>query len=92
MGPEIPALSAAFPQDVRKWDFERAGHRKERACQLALELLGRDENVRAVTLIADKLIELATIDYDHIGVLMQLADGDCSEEEYHQYLEFRTDV
>lgn len=70
-------------------DFERAGHRKERASELALELLGSDENVRALRLIADKLIELTTIDHDHIGVLIELADGDCSEEEYHEYLELR---
>lgn len=71
-------------------DFERAGHRKERACELALELLRRDENVRAVQLIVDKLLELNIIDYDHIGVLLELADGECSEEEYREYLEFRT--
>jgi ATP-dependent Zn protease len=70
-------------------DFERAGHRKERACELALELLGRDENVRAVRLIADKLLELSTIDHDHIGVLIELADGECSEDEYREYLELR---
>lgn len=71
-------------------DFERAGHRKERACELSLEMLCRDENVRAVQLIADKLLEIKTIDYDHLGVLMELADGECSEEEYREYLEFRT--
>jgi hypothetical protein len=70
-------------------DFERAGHRKERACDLALELLGRDENVRAVRLIADKLVELSTIDYDHIGVLIEIADGECSEDDYLEYLELR---
>jgi len=71
-------------------DFERAGHRKDSACELALDLLGREENVRAVHLVADKLMELRVIDYDHISVLIELADGECSEEEYREYLEFRT--
>ena len=71
-------------------DFERAGHRKERACELALELLSRDENVKAVQLIADKLLELNIIDYDHLGVLMEIADGECSEAEYRDYIGLRT--
>jgi len=70
-------------------DFERAGHRKELACELALELMGRDSNARAVRLIADKLLELTTVDHDHIGVLIEIADGECSEEEYREYLVLR---
>ena len=70
-------------------DFERAGHRKELACELALELMGLDSNVRAVRLIADKLLELTTLDHDHIGVLIEIADGECSEEEYREYLDLR---
>jgi hypothetical protein len=70
-------------------DFERAGHRKERACELALELMANGANVLAVTLIADKLLELTTVDHDHIIILMQLADGECSEAEYREYLDMR---
>jgi hypothetical protein len=70
-------------------DFERAGHRKENACKHALELMDREENVQAVGLIASKLIELTALDYDHLCVLMELANGQCSEPEYREYLEAR---
>ena len=70
-------------------DFERAGHRKERACELALELMASGANVLAVRLLADKLLELTTVDHDHILILMQLTDGECSEAEYREYLDMR---
>ena len=70
-------------------DFERAGIRKERACELALKLMANGANVRAVRLIADKLLELTTVDHDHISILMQVTDGECSEAEYREYLDMR---
>jgi hypothetical protein len=70
-------------------DFERAGHRTELACEHALELMGRAANVQAVQLIAEKLLKHMTIAFDHLGVLLAFSDGECSEEEYHEYLELR---
>ena len=70
-------------------DFERAGHRKARSCGLALELMASGANVLAVRLLADKLLELTTVDHDHILILMQLTDGECSEAEYREYLDMR---
>jgi hypothetical protein len=55
----------------------------------AVELMRKPENLRAVEVIAEKLIEFETIDSDHLMVLVEVADGVSTMEDYKRYLLFR---
>lgn len=47
------------------------------------------QNIRATNLVADHLMRHETLDSDYIDVLVSVADGDCTDEEFKQYLELR---
>jgi hypothetical protein len=70
-------------------DFDRAGALAEDSRRAAKALLGKELNIRAVRMVANRLLELRTIDYDHFAILMQVTDGECSEQEYRDYIEAR---
>jgi ATP-dependent Zn protease len=55
----------------------------------AVELMSKPENVRAVEVIAAKLLEFETIDGDHLMVLVEVADGVSTKEDYERYLVVR---
>jgi len=57
--------------------------------QKAIELMARPENIKAVDLIASALVEKGRLDGDHCQVLVELADGEASPEDYQQYLAAR---
>ena len=46
----------------------------------------REENIRAVDRIADELMRRRSLDGDHAEILIDLANGGMSEEDYRQYL------
>ena len=52
----------------------------------AVELMRDPTNVRAVGRVAEELISRGVIDAQHLPVLIELADGECSEQEYRQFL------
>jgi hypothetical protein len=54
----------------------------------AVELMSKPENVRAVEFVTKKLLVLETIAADHLMVLVEVADGASTEEDYERYLAF----
>ena len=52
----------------------------------AVDLMREPPNVRAVNLIATDLMNRGFIRADHLWVLIDLADGECTEEEFREYL------
>ena len=67
-------------------DFEQAGDRVDTAKVAALALMAEPANRQAVALVASKLLEWKTLDSDHIAVLIDLADGECTQAEYVEFL------
>jgi len=55
----------------------------------AVELMRRPENVAAVALLAEHLLRHKTLDGDYLGVLVELADGNCTEAEFARHLQLR---
>lgn len=55
----------------------------------AVVLMSSPENVAAVAKVAEHLLEHKRLDGDYIAVLVELADGDCTEQEFKQYLQNR---
>jgi len=55
-------------------------------CKRTVEFMSKTENIKAVAVLADKLMEFGTIPPDHAGVLIELADGECTIEEWEQFL------
>ena len=43
-------------------------------------------NVNAMERVADELMRRGAVDAQHLPVLIELADGECSEEECRQFL------
>ena len=56
----------------------------------AVVLMSAAGNKRAVQLVAEHLAKCQTLDGDYVSVLVDLADGECTEEEFRQYLSGRT--
>jgi hypothetical protein len=52
----------------------------------AVDFMRAPENIKAVRAVADVLLRLRHVDEDHASVLVELADGECTQEEYEQYL------
>ena len=79
-------------------DFEHAAHLIE-FWQLtgdieqwksrAVALMSAPENTRAAQLVAEHLLIHETLDDGYLDVLVELADGNRSEQEFPQYLQFR---
>jgi hypothetical protein len=55
----------------------------------AIDLMRQPENVKAVNRLADELTRRRRIHPDHIGVLIDLSDGEVTESEYQEMLSFR---
>jgi len=71
-------------------DFQKAqeGSNKplEAVKQEAVLLMSQPDNVRAVSRIAEELIKEKTLEPDQVDILLDVADGNITEEEYSQYL------
>lgn len=70
---------------VRFWGLESLVKIKAKA----VELMRQPANVNAVKRVADELVARRTIDADLLAVLFDVADGDCSAEEFERYLLIR---
>jgi hypothetical protein len=68
------------------FDFENVRSDLEAAKARALDLMTRPENVRAVQRLADELLSRETIPGDEIEVLIDVADGELSEEDFQRFL------
>lgn len=55
----------------------------------AVELMRRPENVAAVALIAQNLLDRDRLDGELVEVLVNLADGEATEEDFQRYLLMR---
>lgn len=88
------AMKAAGYTDERaQWgcepDFERAGHRLERAKTKAVALMALPDNIRAVDRLAKELMRHRTLDGDHMGIVIDVSDGGTTEAELAEYLQIR---
>jgi hypothetical protein len=85
--PEADAARGAWS------DFERAEHCTRvplaTSKQRAVELMTRPENVAAVTRLADELIARGTIPSEEIDFLIDIADGNATEEDYKRFVLLR---
>jgi hypothetical protein len=55
----------------------------------ALDLIQRPENVAAVRLVAQHLLERQKLDSDWVGCVLALLDGDMTNDEFAAYVRFR---
>ena len=55
----------------------------------AAELMRRPENVAAVALTAQRLLEHRKVDSDWVGCLLAFLDGDMTQNEFDDYVRFR---
>lgn len=88
-------LAAGYPEEqaieLCESDFVEAGHRLEVGKRKAVELMRRPENRLAVERVAEELLHRKRLDGDHILVLIDVADGETTVEEYHAYLSLRNE-
>ncbi len=71
-------------------DFDKA----ERACDVplnmskekAVELMTLPENTSAVARVADELLSQSTLEWDEVVILIEVADGEATEQDYQRYL------
>jgi len=71
-------------------DFDKA----ERACDVplnvskekAVKLMTLPENTSAVARVADELLSQNTLEWDEVEILIEVADGEATEQDYQQYL------
>jgi hypothetical protein len=54
----------------------------------AIELMSRPENVKAVKRIVDELLVRKTLGPEEVEILIDVADGEITEEEYRRVLRF----
>ena len=88
---------AGYGQEVAAYgclsDFEMAQETSslplDEVKELAVEFMCRPENVVAVQRISEELLKRHTLDADHVDVLVDLADGETTEDEYQRYLAMR---
>ena len=52
------------------------------------EFMSEPENIRAVEFVANALMEYKTLDGDYIEMLVEWADGNMTDEEWHQFVSF----
>lgn len=71
-------------------DFDAVGCSTERALEEvkrnAVDYMSYPKNVLAVHRVTDELMKRLTLDGEHVEVLVELADGAITEDEYQQYL------
>ncbi len=71
-------------------DFDKA----ERACDVplnmnkekAVELMTLPENTSTVARVADELLSQSTLEWDEVVILIEVADGEATEQDYQRYL------
>ena len=71
-------------------DFDKA----ERACDVSLdvskekavELMTLLENTSAVARVAGELLSQSTLEWDGVEILINIADGEATEQDYQRYL------
>ena len=71
-------------------DFDKA----ERACDVplnvskekAVKLMTLPENTSAVARVADELLSQSTLEWDEVVILIEVADGEATEQDYQRYL------
>ena len=87
-------VAAGYPDDVAQLgcesDFEVATETSERDLAVvkleAVELMSRPENITAVQRIAQELSSRKRLDSDVVDVLIEVADGIATEDEYQRFL------
>ena len=70
-------------------DFDKA----ERACDVrldvskenAVELMTLPENTSAVARVAGELLSQSTLEWDEVIILIEIADGEATEQDYQRY-------
>lgn len=76
-------------------DFEKAeemarfwfpGSKLEQWKQEAVEFISRPDNLRAVVLVAAELERRGVLEGEHAEILIELADGACTDEDYRSWL------
>lgn len=55
----------------------------------AVALMRQEENIKAVSLVAEHLTRYESLDGDYINILVTVADGECTSTEWERYLAFR---
>ena len=71
-------------------DFDKA----ERACDVtldvskekAVQLMTLPENTAAVARVAAKLLSQSTLEWDEVEILIDVADGEATEQDYQRFL------
>ncbi len=71
-------------------DFDKA----ERACDIpldvskekAVELMTLPENTAAVARVAGELLSQSTLEWDEVEILIDVANGESTEQDYQRYL------
>ncbi len=71
-------------------DFDKA----ERACDVplnvskekAVKLMTLPENTSAVARVVDELLSQSTLEWDDVEILIEVADGEATEQDYQRYL------
>ncbi len=67
-------------------DFEQAGRFLDEGKRIAVALMAQPKNVTTVKFLADELMRWKTIPWEHAEVAVGVGDGECTMEEYRQYL------
>ena len=71
-------------------DFDIADHVTEEPLaeikQEAVALMQRPKNIKAVSRVAEELLERTTLDPSDVEVLIEIADGNATEDDYQTYL------
>ena len=91
-------LAAGYAEDAAKLgcdsDFETAARYSNQPIETvmrgAAEMMRRPENVKAVGRIADELLLRKKLDPQVVDVLIDVADGKTTEEDYQRFLALLT--
>lgn len=83
------AEAATGCDETDECDFRKVHGDLEAAKAKAIDLMREPEHVKAVKRIADELLLRRRLHGDHVGLLLDLAFGEITEQEYLQLLSFR---
>lgn len=81
--------TAGCDEESDECDFRRVRGDLAAARVRAIELMRQPENVKAVKRLADELMLRRQLHGDHVGLLIDVADGEITESEYQQHLGWR---
>ena len=83
-------IAKGFPEEEAivgcEQDFEEARPRLNAAKVKAVELMSSTENIKAVSRLAEELMRFKSMQPDHVEVVIELTQGECSETEYREFL------